>query len=81
MLTAMLSITTAKALRAAMLVEQTRARERDREARAQAMAARNAEILEGLDRFRGIHLDPNRSHWDEVRTALISAALTAPLTR
>lgn len=47
-------------------MEQMQARERAIQARAAAAAAANAHLLEGLDAFRGIHLDPNASHWDEV---------------
>ena len=42
------------------------ARERAVQARAAAVAATNASLLQGLDAFRGVHLDPNASHWDEV---------------
>lgn len=56
----------AKTLRAAALAEQIQARDRAIQARAAAAAAANAHLLEGLDAFRGVHLDPNASHWDEV---------------
>ena len=36
------------------------------QARAAAAAAANAHLLEGLDAFRGVHLDPNATHWDDV---------------
>lgn len=57
----------AKILRAAALLEQMQSRDRAVQARAAAAAAANAHLLEGLDAFRGVHLDPNASHWDEVR--------------
>ncbi|GAA5828987.1 hypothetical protein JCM11251_004089 [Rhodosporidiobolus azoricus] len=55
----------AKEARARALMEQVQARERALQARAAAAAAQNAHLLEGLDAFRGVHLDPNASHWDE----------------
>ncbi|GAA5973255.1 hypothetical protein JCM11641_003037 [Rhodosporidiobolus odoratus] len=55
----------AKEARARIVVEQMQAREREMQARAAAAAATNAHLLEGLDAFRGVHLDPNASHWDE----------------
>lgn len=57
---------TVKAMRAAAITEQTQAKERASQARAAAAAATNAHLLQGLDAFRGVHLDPNASHWDEV---------------
>lgn len=57
---------TAKHLRATALLEQMQSRDRAVQARAAAAAAANAHLLEGLDAFRGVHLDPNASHWDEV---------------
>ena len=57
----------AKTMRAAALVEQVQTRDRAVQARAAAAAAANATLLQGLDAFRGVHLDPNASHWDEVR--------------
>lgn len=43
------------------------------EERAAAAAAKNAELLQNLDAFRGIHLDPNAHHWDEdVRLSSLS---------
>ncbi|KAM0751696.1 hypothetical protein T439DRAFT_216724 [Meredithblackwellia eburnea MCA 4105] len=56
----------AKALRAQRLLEQMQSRDRAIQARAAAAAAANAHLLEGLDAFRGVHLDPNASHWDEM---------------
>jgi hypothetical protein len=58
--------TTAKNLRAQAIIEQMQSRDRAVQARAAAAAAANAHLLEGLDAFRGVHLDPNASHWDEV---------------
>ncbi len=34
---------------------------------AQARAAHNQAILDGLDAFRGTNRDPNAHYWDEVR--------------
>lgn len=53
-------------MRAAAVLEQIQSRDRAIQARAAAAAAANAHLLEGLDAFRGVHLDPNASHWDEV---------------
>jgi hypothetical protein len=47
-------------------MEQMQARERALQARAAAAAAQNANLLQNLDAFRGVHLDPNAHHWDEV---------------
>jgi hypothetical protein len=58
---------TAKLARAAAVLEQAQSKERAIAARAAAAAATNAHLLEGLDAFRGTHLDPNASHWDDVR--------------
>ncbi|ORY90739.1 hypothetical protein BCR35DRAFT_299305 [Leucosporidium creatinivorum] len=55
----------AKNLRAQAILEQMQSRDRAVQARAAAAAAANAHLLEGLDAFRGVHLDPNASHWDE----------------
>ncbi|BGP22248.1 hypothetical protein Rt10032_c07g3273 [Rhodotorula toruloides] len=55
----------AKELRARAIMEQMQARERALQARAAAAAAHNQHLLEELDAFRGVHLDPNASHWDE----------------
>ncbi|KAL8291707.1 hypothetical protein RQP46_001965 [Phenoliferia psychrophenolica] len=55
----------AKTLRAAALLEQMQSKDRAIQARAAAQAAANAHLLEGLDAFRGVHLDPNASHWDD----------------
>ncbi|GAA5885055.1 hypothetical protein JCM6882_007211 [Rhodosporidiobolus microsporus] len=55
----------AKEARARAVMEQMQARERAMQARAAAAAAQNAHLLEGLDAFRGVHLDPNAAHWDE----------------
>ncbi|SCV72829.1 BQ2448_4366 [Microbotryum intermedium] len=56
----------AKALRAQQILEKMQSRDRAIQARAAAAAKANAHLLEGLDAFRGVHLDPNASHWDEV---------------
>lgn len=48
------------------MMEQMQARERALQARAAAAAAQNANLLQNLDAFRGVHLDPNAHHWDEV---------------
>ncbi|SCZ92026.1 BZ3500_MvSof-1268-A1-R1_Chr5-3g08289 [Microbotryum saponariae] len=56
----------AKALRAQQILEQMQSRDRAIQARAAAAAKANAHLLEGLDAFRGVHLDPNASHWDEM---------------
>lgn len=53
-------------------MEQMQARERALQARAAAAAAQNANLLQNLDAFRGVHLDPNAHHWDEVRLFLFS---------
>ncbi|GAA99706.1 uncharacterized protein L969DRAFT_96131 [Mixia osmundae IAM 14324] len=37
----------------------------NQQAAAAASAAYNQHLLEGLDAFRGTHLDPNAVHWDE----------------
>ncbi|BGP29446.1 hypothetical protein JCM10296v2_001185 [Rhodotorula toruloides] len=55
----------AKEARARAIMEQMQARERALQARAAAAAAHNQHLLEELDAFRGVHLDPNASHWDE----------------
>ncbi|KAK4705177.1 uncharacterized protein P7C70_g1040, partial [Phenoliferia sp. Uapishka_3] len=55
----------AKNFRAQALLEQMQSRDRAVQARAAAAAAANAHLLEGLDAFRGVHLDPNASHWDD----------------
>ena len=47
-------------------MEQAQAKERAEKQKAAAAAAQNAHLLEGLDAFRGVHLDPNASHWDEM---------------
>ncbi|GAA5924776.1 uncharacterized protein JCM15063_005729 [Sporobolomyces koalae] len=55
----------AKEARAKAVLEQMQARERAIQARAAAAAAQNANLLQNLDAFRGVHLDPNAHHWDE----------------
>ncbi|GAA5967828.1 hypothetical protein JCM3765_001894 [Sporobolomyces pararoseus] len=55
----------AKEARARAVMEQMQARERALQARAAAAAAQNANLLQNLDAFRGVHLDPNAHHWDE----------------
>ncbi|GAA6062688.1 hypothetical protein JCM10212_004746 [Sporobolomyces blumeae] len=55
----------AKEARARAIAEQMQARERAMQARAAAAAAREANLLQNLDAFRGVHLDPNAHHWDE----------------
>ncbi|GAA5932978.1 hypothetical protein JCM10213_009257 [Rhodosporidiobolus nylandii] len=55
----------AKEARARALAEQMQAREKEMQARAAAAAAHNAHLLEELDAFRGVHLNPNAAHWDE----------------
>ncbi|GAA6035028.1 hypothetical protein JCM8097_002150 [Rhodosporidiobolus ruineniae] len=55
----------AKEARARAIAEQMQARERAMAERAAAAAAHNAHLLEELDAFRGVHLDPNAAHWDE----------------
>jgi serine/arginine repetitive matrix protein 2 len=35
-------------------------------AAAEAIAAHNQARMEEADTFRGVHLDPNAHHWDEV---------------
>lgn len=67
--------TVAEIARAAAVVEQAQARERAIQARAVAAAATNAHLLEGLDAFRGLHLDPNVAHWDDVSGRLISVQI------
>jgi serine/arginine repetitive matrix protein 2 len=34
---------------------------------AEALAAQKRAMLQTADSFRGVHLDPNVQHWDEVR--------------
>ncbi|KAK4050536.1 hypothetical protein OIO90_005003 [Microbotryomycetes sp. JL221] len=51
----------AKDARAQAIAEQMAAKEKALQAR----AAANAHLLEQLDTFRGVHLDPNAAHWDE----------------
>jgi hypothetical protein len=36
---------------------------------AQARAAHNAALIEGLDSFRGVNRDPKMHYWDEVSFA------------
>ncbi|KPV76881.1 uncharacterized protein RHOBADRAFT_51866 [Rhodotorula graminis WP1] len=55
----------AKDARQKAVADQVQARERASQARATAAAAHNAHLLEELDAFRGVHLDPNATHWDE----------------
>ncbi|GAA5844847.1 hypothetical protein JCM9279_000016 [Rhodotorula babjevae] len=55
----------AKDARQKAVADQVQARERASQARAAAAAAHNAHLLEELDAFRGVHLDPNAAHWDE----------------
>ena len=62
----------AKDARQKAVADQVQARERASQARAAAAAAHNAHLLEELDAFRGVHLDPNAAHWDEVRSSLSS---------
>lgn len=70
----------AKTIRAAALVEQVQSRDRAVQARAAAAAAANATLLQGLDAFRGLHLDPNASHWDDVgESSLEEGAFAHPL--
>jgi hypothetical protein len=40
---------------------------------AQAKAAHNQAILEGLNAFRGTNKDPNAHHWDEVSRNVLRA--------
>jgi hypothetical protein len=40
-----------------------------------ALAAHNQHLLEGLEAFRGVHLDPNASHWDEVSIEFLPDSL------
>ncbi|MBW0487136.1 hypothetical protein O181_026851 [Austropuccinia psidii MF-1] len=42
------------------------ARDKANQERAAASAAYNQQLLQTLDGFRGTHLDPNASHWDEM---------------
>ncbi|BGP37370.1 hypothetical protein JCM10449v2_001276 [Rhodotorula kratochvilovae] len=55
----------AKDVRQKVVAVQSEARDRASQARAAATAAHNAHLLEELDAFRGVHLDPNAAHWDE----------------
>ncbi|GAA6047704.1 hypothetical protein JCM3770_001731 [Rhodotorula araucariae] len=55
----------AKDTRQKVVAAQSDARDRASQARAAATAAQNAHLLEELDTFRGVHLDPNAAHWDE----------------
>ncbi|GAA5911027.1 hypothetical protein JCM8208_003961 [Rhodotorula glutinis] len=55
----------AKDARQKAVADQVQARERASQARAAAAAAHNAHLLEELDAFRGVHLNPNAAHWDE----------------
>lgn len=48
------------------------ARDKAVQDRAAASAAYNQQLLQTLDGFRGTHLDPNASHWDEVGFVLHS---------
>jgi hypothetical protein len=36
-------------------------------------------LEEEADTFRGVHLDPNAEHWDEVRIYLFSLLIAAAL--
>ncbi|CAH7675945.1 hypothetical protein PPACK8108_LOCUS11028 [Phakopsora pachyrhizi] len=53
-------------LKAQSLAAANAAREKAIQERAAASAAFNQQLLQTLDGFRGTHLDPNASHWDEM---------------
>ncbi|PLW49144.1 hypothetical protein PCASD_03000 [Puccinia coronata f. sp. avenae] len=53
-------------LKAQSMAAAVAARDKVVQDRAAASAAYNQQLLQTLDGFRGTHLDPNASHWDEM---------------
>lgn len=53
-------------LKAQSVAAAVAARDKVVQDRAAASAAYNQQLLQTLDGFRGTHLDPNASHWDEM---------------
>lgn len=53
-------------LKAQSIAAAVAARDKAVQDRAAASAAYNQQLLQTLDGFRGTHLDPNASHWDEM---------------
>ncbi|KAI7957725.1 hypothetical protein MJO29_005942 [Puccinia striiformis f. sp. tritici] len=53
-------------LKAQSIAAAVAARDKVVQDRAAASAAYNQQLLQTLDGFRGTHLDPNASHWDEM---------------
>ncbi|KAG0149063.1 hypothetical protein CROQUDRAFT_131579 [Cronartium quercuum f. sp. fusiforme G11] len=53
-------------LKAQSMAAAIAARDKASQDRAAASAAYNQQLLQTLDGFRGTHLDPNASHWDEM---------------
>lgn len=43
------------------------AKHADMKAAAEVVEAQKQALLETADAFRGVHLDPNAHHWDDVR--------------